>query len=200
MPAALIAVSAFRLVSWFKARAGVEFEALDRIRRKVRVASVLGPALTLAFALTMAISTWRDNVAEFALALLAVWVIAAVCAICLDKIAREANVIVIVATGALVAHSGPWGGVDDRACGSGRRRRLFYHPNARRALSHVLQNCGSRFIIAEGQRVAEEGRMAAMTIALTDDLTGLRTAAAFTASSLTRSGRRRRPASPSRWA
>ena len=98
LPAALIAVSAFRLVCWFNARAGVELEALDRIRRKVRVASVLGPALTLAFALTMAISTWRDDVAEFALALLAVWVIAAVCAICLNRIANEANVIVIAAT------------------------------------------------------------------------------------------------------
>ena len=43
LPASLIAVSAFRLVCWFNARAGVEFEALDRIRRKVRVASVLGP-------------------------------------------------------------------------------------------------------------------------------------------------------------
>src|SRR5580693_10295681 len=36
LPAALIAVSLFRLVSWFKARATVEFEALDLIQRKVR--------------------------------------------------------------------------------------------------------------------------------------------------------------------
>src|ERR1700722_20263270 len=37
----LTAVSVFRLSSWFKARAGVEFEALDFVRRKVRAASVL---------------------------------------------------------------------------------------------------------------------------------------------------------------
>src|ERR1700722_6677171 len=57
LPTGLIAVSVFRLSSWFKARAGVELEALDRVRRKVRVASVLGPTLTFAFAL--AISAWQ---------------------------------------------------------------------------------------------------------------------------------------------
>src|SRR5579862_4779438 len=102
LPAALIAVSVFRLVSWFRARANVELEALDCVRRKVRVAILLGPALTFAFALTMTISTWRDGVVEFALALLAVWVVAAVCAICLNRIASEANVIVIAATAPLV--------------------------------------------------------------------------------------------------
>jgi hypothetical protein len=102
LPTALIAVSVFRLSSWFKARAGVELEALDRVRRKVRAASVLGPTLTFAFALTTAISTWQDGVVEFALALLAVWVVAAVCAMCLNRIAAEANVIVIAATTFLI--------------------------------------------------------------------------------------------------
>src|SRR5271156_6197748 len=102
LPAALIAVSLFRLVSWFKARPTVELEALDLIRRKVRAASVLGPTLTFAFALTTAISTWQDSVIEFALALLAVWVVAAVCAMCLNRIAAEANVIVIAATTFLI--------------------------------------------------------------------------------------------------
>ena len=174
LPAALIAVSAFRLVSWFKARAGVEFEALDRIRRKVRVASLLGPALTLAFALTMAISTWRDDVAEFALALLAVWVIAAVCAICLNRIASEANVIVIAATGPLVVAFLARGAeltlglaalVAVAACFIIRMLDEHF-----RMFAEILR---SRFIIAERQRVAEEARLAAMTIALTDDLTGL---------------------------
>ena len=98
LPTALIAVSVFRLSSWFKARAGVELEALDRVRRKVRAASVLGPTLTFAFALATAISTWQRGVVEFALALLAVWVVATVCAMCLNTIAREANLIVIAAT------------------------------------------------------------------------------------------------------
>src|ERR1700734_504795 len=102
LPTGLIAVSVFRLSSWFKARAGVELEALDRVRRKVAVASVLGPTLTFAFALTIAISTWQGGVVEFALALLAVWVVAAVCAMCLNRIAGEANLIVIAATAVLI--------------------------------------------------------------------------------------------------
>src|ERR1700684_2352381 len=44
LPTALIAVSVFRLSSWFKARAGVELEALDRVRRKVRAASARADA------------------------------------------------------------------------------------------------------------------------------------------------------------
>ena len=102
LPAALIAVSLFRLISWFQARANVELEALELVRRKVRAASVLGPTLTFAFALTTAISTWQDGVVEFALALLAVWVVAAVCAICLNRIASEASIIVVAATAPLI--------------------------------------------------------------------------------------------------
>src|ERR1700723_4147799 len=95
LPTALVAVSVFRLSSWFKARAGAELEALERVRRKVRAASLLGPTLTFAFALTTAIATWQDGVVEFALALVTVWVIAAVCAMCLASAARA---IIITAT------------------------------------------------------------------------------------------------------
>src|SRR5271156_4401470 len=102
LPTALIAVSVFRLSSWFKARAGVELEALDRVRRKVRAASVLGPTLTFAFALTTAISTWQDGAGEFALSLVAVWVVAAVCAICLNMLASEASIIVVAATAPII--------------------------------------------------------------------------------------------------
>ena len=59
----------------------------------------------------------------------------------------------------------------------------------------------SRFVIAEQQRVAEEARRAAMTIALTDDLTGLPNRRCFhslLADKINTGGRR--PASPSRWA
>ena len=174
LPTALIAVSVFRLSSWFKARAGVEIEALDRVRRKVRAASVLGPALTFAFALTTAISTWQDGVVEFALALLAVWVVATVCAMCLNRIAREASVIVIAATAFLI--------VAFVARGSGLTLGLA--PLVAIAACFIIRMLDehfrmfaemvrSRFVIAEMQRVAEEAREAAMTIALTDDLTGL---------------------------
>jgi diguanylate cyclase (GGDEF)-like protein len=174
LPTALIAVSVFRLSSWFKARAGVELEALDRVRRKVRAASVLGPTLTFAFALTTAISTWQDGVVEFALALLAVWVVAAVCAMCLNRIAAEANVIVIAATTFLIV----------AFLARGSELTLGLVPLIALAAVFVIRMLEehfrmfaeivrSRLVIAEMQRVAEEAREAAMTIALTDDLTGL---------------------------
>ena len=155
-------------------RASVELEALDLIQRRVRVASVLGPTLTLAFAVTTAISTWRDGVVKFALALLAVWVVAAVCAICLNRIASEANVIVIAATAPLVAAFFARGAeltlglaalVAIAACFIVRMLDEHF-----RMFAEIVW---SRFVIAEKQRVAEEARQAAMTIALTDDLTGL---------------------------
>jgi diguanylate cyclase (GGDEF)-like protein len=174
LPTALIAVSAFRLSSWFKARAGVELEALERVRRKVRAASVFGPTLTFAFALTAAIATWRDGVIEFALALLAVWVVATLCAMCLNRIAGEANLIVAAATAFLI--------VAFVARGSGLTlglatlvaiaacfiiRMLDEHF---RMFAEIVR---SRLVIAEQQRDSEAARQAAMTIALTDDLTGL---------------------------
>jgi diguanylate cyclase (GGDEF)-like protein len=174
LPTALIAVSVFRLSSGVKARAGVELEALDRVRRKVRAAGVLGPMLTFAFALTAATSTWQDGVVEFALALLVVWVVAAVCAMCLNRIAGEANLIVIAATAFLI--------IAFLARGSGLTLGLA--PLVAIAACFIIRMLDenfrlfaeivrSRFVIAEMQRVAEEAREAAMAIALTDDLTGL---------------------------
>jgi diguanylate cyclase (GGDEF)-like protein len=174
LPTALIAVSGFRLASWLQARASVELEALDLVRRRVRVASVLGPTLTLAFAVTTAISTWRDGVVEFALALLAVWVVAAVCAICLNRIASEANVIVIAATAPLVAAFLARGA--ELTLGLAALVAIAAYFIVRMLDEHFrmfAEIVWSRFVIAEKQRVAEEARQAAMTIALTDDLTGL---------------------------
>ena len=144
------------------------------MRRKVRAASLLGPTLTFAFALTTAIATWQDGVVEFALALLAVWVVAAVCAMCLNRIAGEASVIVIAATAFLI--------MAFVARGSGLTLGLA--PLVAIAAYFIIRMLDehfrmfaeivrSRFAIAEMQRVAEEAREAAMAIALTDDLTGL---------------------------
>ena len=174
LPAALIAVSLFQLISWFQARAVVELEALDLVRRKVHVATLLGPMLTFAFALTAAIATWRDGVAEFALALLVVWVVATVCAICLNVLASEAIVIVVAATAPLIVAFLARGAeltlglaalVAIAACFVIRMLDEHF-----RMFAEIVR---SRLVIAERQRAAEEARQAAMTIALTDDLTGL---------------------------
>jgi diguanylate cyclase (GGDEF)-like protein len=171
LPAALIAVSLFRLITWFQARANVELEALDFVRRKVRAASILGPTLTFAFALTAAISTWQDSVVEFALALVAVWVIAAVCAMCL---ASEARAIIVAATAPLIVAFLARGAeltfvlaplIAIVACFVIRMLEENF-----RMFAEIVR---SRFLIAESHRAAEEARQAAMKIALTDELTGL---------------------------
>ena len=191
----------FAWSSWFKARAGVELEAIDRIRRKVRAASVLGPTLTLAFALATLISTWQGGVVEFTLALLAVWVVAAVCAMCLNRIAREANLIVIAATAVLIIAFVARGSgltlglaplVAIAACFIVRMLEEHF-----RMFAEIVR---SRFVIAEQQRVSEEARQAAMTIALTDDLTGLPNRRCLQSLLADRIMRRRRPASRSHWA
>jgi predicted signal transduction protein with EAL and GGDEF domain len=174
LPTALIAISVFRLASWLQMRASVECEALDLVRCRVRVASVLGPALTLAFVVTTAISTWGDGVVEFALALLAVWVVAAVCAICLNRIASEANVIVIAATAPLVAAFLARGA--ELTLGLAALVAIATCFIVRMLDEHFrmfAEIVWSRFVIAEKQRVAEEARQAAVRIAMTDDLTGL---------------------------
>ena len=174
LPAALIAVSVLRLISWFRARAGVEVETLDVVRRKVRAASVLGPTLTFAFAVVTVVSTWQDGVVEFALALIAVWVVAAVCAFCLNRLASEANVIVVAATAPLIV----------AFLARGAESTICLAALIAIAAGFVIRMLGenfrmfaeivrSRFLIAEQQRAAEEARLAAVTIALTDDLTGL---------------------------
>jgi diguanylate cyclase (GGDEF)-like protein len=174
LPAALIAASLFRLITWFRARAGVELKALDLVRREVRAATLLGPTMTFAFAMTAAVSTWQDSVVEFALALLAVWVGAVICAMCLNRIAGEANVIVIAATAPLIVAFLARGAeltvvlaglVTIVACFVIRMLDEHF-----RMFAEIVQ---SRFAIAESRRAAEEARQGAMTIALTDDLTGL---------------------------
>ena len=174
LPAALIAVSILRLVSWFQARAGVELETLDVVKRKVRAASLLGPALALAFALVAAISTWPDSVGEFAATLVSVWVAAAVCAICLNVVAREASVIVIAATAPIIVALLARGaeltlGLAALIAVAAALVIRMLAENFRMFVEIVR----SRFVIAEQQRLAEEARAAAIAIALTDDLTGL---------------------------
>jgi diguanylate cyclase (GGDEF)-like protein len=174
LPAALIAVSVYRLRSWFKARARVELDALDLVQRRVRAASFLGPALTFAFSLTTAIATWEDGLLEFALALLTVWGVAAICAFCLNVMASEASIIVVAATVPLLVAFLARGAeltvalailVVIAACFVIRMLEENF-----RMFAEIVR---SRFVIAEKQRVAEEAQKAAMTIALTDDLTGL---------------------------
>jgi predicted signal transduction protein with EAL and GGDEF domain len=101
LPAALLAVSTFRLVSWLKARAGVDRVRLEVVRREVVGASILGPALAFALAMMAALSTAESNVVEFALAQVAVWIAVAACSFCLSALG-SAGIVIAAATAPLV--------------------------------------------------------------------------------------------------
>ena len=174
LPAALLAVSLYRLISWLKARGRVEHETLDAIRRKVLAASVLGPAMAFALSLMAAASVRHGDVLELSLALAAVSVVAAASAFCLNALADAGSLVVVAWAAPLVV------ALVDRGDGLslwlaalltvvscvvilmlGENFRIF---------AEIVR---SRLAIAEQRRAAEDARQAAMTMALTDDLTGL---------------------------
>ncbi len=174
LPAALLAVSTFRLLSWLKARDGVERATLDFVRREVIGASVLGPALAFALAMMAAVSTAQSSVVEFTLAQVAVWIAVAACAFCLSALGNVAGVVVAAATAPLIV----------AFLTRGADLTMWLAALMTVAACFVVRMLGenfrmfaeivrSRFAIAEKQRAAEIARQAAMAIALTDDLTAL---------------------------
>jgi len=174
LPAGLIAVATFRLVSWLKARAGVDRVPLRTVRREVLGASVLGPALAFALAMMAATSTAGNNVVEFALAEVAVWIAVAACSFCLSALGIVAGIVVAAATSPIIV----------AFLIRGSDLTMWLAALIAVAACFVIRMLGesfrmfaeivrSRFAIAEKQRAAEDAKEAAMTIALTDDLTGL---------------------------
>jgi diguanylate cyclase (GGDEF)-like protein len=174
LPAALLALSTFRLVSWLKARPGVDHVGLEAVRREVTGESVLGPALAFALAMMAAVSTAESNVVEFVLAQAAVWVAVAACSFCLSALGSVAGIVVAAATAPLIV----------AFLIRGSDLTMWLAALTTVAACFVIRMLGenfrmfaeivrSRFALAEKQREAEDAKEAAMAIALTDDLTGL---------------------------
>jgi len=174
LPAALFSLSTFRLVSWLKARPGVDCVRVDTIRREVIGASVLGPALAFALAIMAAVSTAESNVVEFALAQVAVWIAVAACSFCLSALGSVAGITVTAATAPLIV----------AFLVRGSDLTMWLAALMAVAACFVIRMLGenfrmfaeivrSRVAMAEKQRAAEDAIEAAMAIALTDDLTGL---------------------------
>ena len=165
-------------------------------------ASVLGPALAFAFAMMAAVSTAESSVVEFTLAQVAVWVVVAVCAICLSALGSEASIIVVAATAPLVvAFLARGADLTISLAALIDCRRLLRRPHARRELSHVR---GDRPLAFRHRRKAARRRRSE---AGGDDHRPDRrsdrlspTGAAFRACSPTGSGREPRPPDRSRWA
>ena len=174
LPAALVALSLSRVISWFSARGRVERERLDVIRREVRAASVLGPALAFLLSLMAAVSTRHGGILELSLTLVAVWAAAAACAFCLNALAGAASLVVVVSAAPLVVAFLSRGDELSLWLAALLIVVSFFLIRMLSENFHMFAEIvRSRFAIAEQQRTAEDARQAAMTIALTDDLTGL---------------------------
>jgi diguanylate cyclase (GGDEF)-like protein len=174
LPAALVAFSSLRVMSWLKARVGVGRATVDVVRHEVISATVLGPALAFALAMMAAMSTAESSVVEFTLAQIAIWIAVAACSFCLSALGSVAGVVVTAATAPLIV----------AFLIRGADLTLWLAALMTVAACFVIRMLGenfrmfaeivrSRFAIAEKQRAAESARQAAMTIALTDDLTAL---------------------------
>jgi diguanylate cyclase (GGDEF)-like protein len=174
LPIAVIAFSMSRARAWIKARSRVEHEAFDVIGREVRLAGLLAPAMALTLSIMTAVYSWNAPPLEFVLALVAVWAAGAACSFCLSALANSARVVVTAGTFPLIVAS--------LIRGSGLTLWLaalitiaacFVIRMLSENFRMFAEIVGSRIAIAEKQRAAEDATRAAMTIALTDDLTGL---------------------------
>jgi hypothetical protein len=102
LPLAVIAFSMSRARAWIKARSRVEHETLDVVRREVRLAGVLGPAMAFGLSIMAAVYTWTGPPVEFVIALVAVWAAGAACSFCLSAQANSARVVVTAGTFPLI--------------------------------------------------------------------------------------------------
>jgi diguanylate cyclase (GGDEF)-like protein len=174
VPAALLALSLSRLISWLKARGRVESERLEVIRREVRAASILKPALALALSLMAAASARHGGVLQLSSALVAVWVVAAASAFCLNALGSAASLVVVASAAPLVV------AFVDRGDGLSLWLAALLTVVSCLLIRMLSENfrifadiVRSRLVIAEQRGAAEDARQAAMAMALTDDLTGL---------------------------
>ena len=164
----------YRLAHWLEVRPCMECQSLDVIRRDLRQANVEIPALTFVFCLLAVTAFRRVEPLEKSLLLVASWIVAAACALCLMRLARCAVLVVAAATAPITAAfvlSGHQYSIWLAALiGIASSLIGYMLIENSRAFFELVR---SRFTIADMHRAAEEGRQAATAIANSDYLTGL---------------------------
>ena len=169
-----LAIVLYRLAHWLEVRPCMERQSLDVIRRDLRQANVEIPTLTLVFCLLAVTAFGRVEPLEESLLLVASWIVAAACALCLMRLARCAVLVVAAATAPITAalglsghQYGTWLAALIVIASSLIGYMLIENSRA------FFELVRSRFTIADMHRAAEEGRQAATAIANSDYLTGL---------------------------
>ena len=170
----LLAVVLIRMLYWLRMRARADVQRLEVMRRDIRQARIVGPALMFGFSLVAAVFVRPDGIVEKSLLLVAIWTTAVATAFCLMRLVRTAVLIITGSTLPLV--------VTLLADGNDLTywvAALLVSVSA--LICHVLidnsqafaEIVRSRFVIAGMHKSAEDARKAATAIANTDYLTGL---------------------------
>ena len=169
---ALLPFATFRAVYWLRIRERVDALSLDFIRRDVRRAAVVGPALAFALSL-VATALPEGGAVERSPLLFGVWIACAASAFCLTRLIHAAALIVFAASAPLVADLVAGGGAAFWLAGMllvitclvivmlGENYRAF---------ADIVR---SRLVASEKHRAAEEAKAAATAMAYSDELTSL---------------------------
>ena len=98
----LLAVVLIRMLYWLRMRARADVQRLEVMRRDIRQARIVGPALMFGFSLVAAVFVRPDGIVEKSLLLVAIWTTAVATAFCLMRLVRTAVLIITGSTLPLV--------------------------------------------------------------------------------------------------
>ena len=98
LPSPLLVIIALRLRYWIKARNQVDHLLPETIRRRIGIAPLFGPLLSLGFTLIGIIALWGSDPFHFSLTLIAIWIAATASGFCL-YVLPHAAIMVMLASG-----------------------------------------------------------------------------------------------------
>ncbi len=171
---AISAAMVTRALYWLRARRNVENCRPAVMRRDLRLALLIAPALTFGLSLSAVVSLPPEEAIERALALFGLWAAAVACAFCLVRVAHAAVLVIFSSSAPLIAlllaaHDGLTFWLATLLLAASCLLILMLSETYQ-AFEDIVR---SRFLIAERHRAAEAAEQVATAIAHTDDLTGL---------------------------
>lgn len=174
LPSPLLAVIAVRLRHWIKARNLVDKLEPFEVRRRIGIASAIGPLLSFGFTLIGTIALMRADPFYLSLTLMAIWITATACGFCLYVLPR-AGILVMLASSVPIFTTFLVQGNDLLtllAALLALLSTLFVYMLNENSLSFV-SIVKSNALIAEQHRDAELATQAATRMSHTDHLTGI---------------------------
>ncbi len=174
MPGLVLTLVVLRMRYWHGVRKQVETQDVKIIRRDIRGATIVGPAIAFGFMLIGISILFQGSLHQYAVAGLLIWIVATASSFCLVAVPLAATLVVVVATVPLVAallFTGDDLMIITAAVVSLVGVQVIYMLNQIFAGFRGLVL--SRAKVLERQQAAEQASAAATAMALTDHLTGL---------------------------